>query len=114
MLKMAKGIKYEENITKIDGFTKSFEKYLKEHKVNANHKASVEEVKNSFTYSFATLALSNNSPIQLINVANAIKSRYGKKYLTQEAIGFLDCMIAKAYGYLSLLSINIENQNRYR
>ena len=114
MLKMAKGIKYEENITKIDGFTESFEKYLKEHKVNANHKASVEEVKNSFTYSFATLALSNNSPIQLINVANTIKSRYGKKYLTQEAIGFLDCMIAKAYGYLSLLSKNIENQNRYR
>jgi hypothetical protein len=111
---MAKGIKYEENIDRIEGFTKEFERYLKEHKAHPDHKASVDEVKNSFTYSFATLALSNNSPIQLINVINAIKNRYGKKHLTNEAMGFLDSMIAKAYGYLSLMSRNVKNQDRYR
>jgi hypothetical protein len=79
VFEMAKGIKYEENFNKIDGFTASFEKYLKEHKVSADHKANVDEVRNSFTYSFATLALSDNSPIQLINVVNTIKTRYGKK-----------------------------------
>jgi hypothetical protein len=111
---MAKSIKVNEDVNKIEGFTKEFEKYLKEHKVSIDHKASVEDVKNSFTYSFATLALQNNSPVQLINVINAIKDRYGKKYLSKESLGFLDCMSAKAYGYLSLMCKNIENQNKYR
>ena len=36
-------IKYEENIDRIEGFTKEFERYLKENKAHPDHKASVDE-----------------------------------------------------------------------
>ena len=104
--------KKDEVINSIEGFTKEFENYIKKNKIKIDHKVSEEEIKNSLTYSFATLALSKNSPVQLIYVINAIKNRYGK-HLTQSAIGFLDSMSGKAYGYLALLTTNLKNQEKF-
>jgi len=108
-----KKVKIDEKINIIDGFTKEFETHIKGNKIKFDHKVSEEEIKNSFTYSFATLALSKNSPIQLIYVINTIRDRYGK-HLTENALGFLDSMAGKAYGYLSFLSTNLKNQEKFK
>lgn len=110
---MVKTVKKDEFMG-IEGFTNEFENHLKLTKVSADHKLNASEIKETFTYSYATLALTNNSPVQLINVINSIKSRYGKKYLNNEAMGFLDCMVAKAYGYISLTTKNMETQTKCR
>ena len=102
-----------EKVSVIEGFTKEFEEYLKGIKLKVDHKVTVEELKNSFTYTFATKALSLDSPIQVITVMNTIKDRYGR-HLNDEAAGFLDCMCGKAYAYLSCLTTNLANQSKYQ
>lgn len=109
----SKKINVNEKINIIEGFTKEFEKCLKAIKFDKDHRITEEELKNSLIYSFATLALSKNSPVQLINVVNTIKDIYGKR-LTDNALGFLECMSAKSYGYLSFLTTNMENQKKFK
>ena len=108
-----KKVNVGDKVNMIEGFTKEFDNHIKQNKLKFDHKVTEEEIRNSFTYSFASLALSKNSPIQLINVINTIKDRYGR-HLTDDALSFLDCMAGKAYGYLSVLSTNLKNQEKFK
>lgn len=66
------------------------------------------------TYQFAIWALENESPAQVVNVINRIRKRYEKiDKIDSHALGFLDCIEGKAYGYISLNSKNEKESKRF-
>ena len=86
----------------IEGFTASLERELELRKPKSE-KVTLDSVTTMPTYAFASLALQNESPLQVIKVIEKMKKRYsGKKVLDNETMGFLDAIQGKAYGYIAL------------
>lgn len=94
----------------IPGFTRLLEETL-ESRTPQSDKINLDNLTSMPTYSFAILALENNSPLQVIKVMEALKKRYNTK--DKEVLGYLDAMEAKSYGYIALNSRNIEVKYKF-
>ena len=112
---MAKDILSEEEKELFDGikgFTKSLE-YVMENRKRSKENITLENVISMPTYEFVTLALSANSPRQVITAIEAIRKRYLLKFnIDKEAMGYLDSIEGKAYGYMSLYVKDILKQQK--
>lgn len=97
----------------IEGFTASLERELELRKPKSE-KVTLDSVTTMPTYAFASLALQNESPLQVIKVIEKMKKRYsGKKVLDNETMGFLDAIQGKAYGYIALNTKNLQSQEKF-
>jgi hypothetical protein len=84
------------------GFTTLLEEYLHNNK-KSKKKISKDDVVSMPTYEFVSLALNANSPRQVILAIETIRKRYLLAFnFDREAMGFLDSIEGKAYGYIAL------------
>jgi hypothetical protein len=92
----------------VPGFTARLERQIEYNNPNKEN-VDLENIMTMPTYSFAILALENDSPLQVIKVMEAMRKRYASKpNVSKNVMGFLDCVEGKAYGYIALNVTNVE------
>lgn len=103
----------EEFFNEISGFTARLEREISERE-KSKEKVTLDRVTSMPTYHFATLALENESPLQVVKVMQTLRKRYSsKKNIDKETLGFLDDIEGKAYGYIALNINNIEQKYKF-
>ena len=96
----------------IKGFTLKLESAIESRK-RYKGDINLENITSMPTYDFVSLALSANSPRQVIHVIETIKKRYFLKLnFDRDAFGFLDSIEGKAYGYMALNIQDIDKQEK--
>lgn len=105
--------KTKEQFQPIVGFTRRLQAELEEREPSVQW-INKERITSMPTYQFAVLALENESPAQVVNVLHAIRKRYQKiDKIDSNALGFLDCIEGKAYGYISLNTKNEKESKKF-
>lgn len=92
----------------IPGFTARLERQIEYNHPNKGE-IDLDNITSMPTYSFAILALENDSPLQVVKVMEAMRKRYASKpNVSKKILGFLDSIEGKAYGYIALNIKNVE------